>query len=161
MKKARKPDAAFASANWQFERYLSSLSSKQLASVTRAEVRELHARLSEKHGNVTANRAVQLLRRVINWAIRTDRFKGENPATKIELHREAKRKRFLQPAELPRLFAALKDEPSDDLRHYVQLALWTGARKSDILAMRWTFRSLTIAGGCPKPRSRAIATTSP
>jgi integrase len=142
MKKAKRPDKAVESARWQFESYLSQLSSKQLASVTRAEVRDLHAMLTDKHGKVTANRNVQLLRRVINWAIRTDRFTGENPATKIELHHEQKRKRFLQPAELPHLFAALKEDPSDDLRDFVKLALWTGARKSDILSMRWQDVSL-------------------
>jgi integrase len=83
-----------------------------------------------------------MLRRIINWAIRSDRFEGANPATKIELHPEKKRKRFLEPAELPRLFAALKQEPSDDLRDFVKLALWTGARKSDILSMRWQDVSL-------------------
>lgn len=136
-KRAKKPESAVASARWQFDSYLGSLGAKQLASVTRGEVRELHARLTERHGKVAANRAVQLLRRVVYWAIRTDRFSGENPATRVELHREQKRKRFLQPSELPRLFTALRDDPSDDLRDFVKLALWTGARKSDILSMRW------------------------
>jgi integrase len=139
---ATKTKNGAASTRWQFESYLSSLASKQLASVTRAEVRDLHARLTDRHGKVTANRTVQLLRRLINWAIRTDRFSGENVATKIELHREARRKRYLQPAELPRLFAALQKEPSRDLRDFVNLALWTGARKSDILSMRWLDVSL-------------------
>jgi integrase len=130
------------SARWQFERYLSPLGQKRLSSVTRAEVRDLHAQLTGKHGKVTANRSVQLLRRMINWAIRTTRYFGENVATKIELHTEKKRKRFVQPDELPRLFVALKEEPSRDLRDYVALALWTGARKSDVLSMRWQDVSL-------------------
>jgi integrase len=139
---ARKSKDSGKSARWQFGKYLSSLGQKKLSSVTRAEVRDLHARLAEKHGKVTANRAVQLLRRMINWAIRTDRFSGENVATKIELHTETKRKRFVQPDELPRLFAALKKDPSRDIRDYVALALWTGARKSDVLSMRWADVSL-------------------
>lgn len=141
-KKSKNPDLAVASTKWQFKTYASSLGSKHITAITRAEVRELHARLSEKHGKVTANRVVQMLRRVINWAVRTDRFEGVNPATKIEMHPEKRRKRFLEPAELPRLFAALKQEPSNDLRDFVKLALWTGARKGDILSLRWQDISL-------------------
>jgi integrase len=50
---------------------------------------------------------------------------------------ETKRKRFLQPDELARLFRAMRSEPNPDLVDYVNLSLWTGCRRSDVLSMRW------------------------
>lgn len=77
------------------------------------------------------------LRRVFNFTIRTEQFAGANPASQIALYREEKRARFLQRDELPRLFAALAAETNQDLVDFVTLSLWTGARKSDVLSMRW------------------------
>ena len=51
--------------------------------------------------------------------------------------REKKRERSSQPAELPAFFEALRKQKNTDLRDYVLLALWTGARRNDVLSMRW------------------------
>jgi len=74
----------------------------------------------------------------------------------VKLFHEAKRGRFLQPDELPRFFAALKKEANVDLRDFVNLAMWTGARRNDILSMRW--QDLSLADNCwtvPDPKNRA------
>src|ERR1019366_4763923 len=68
---------------------------------------------------------------------RVELWTGQNPAAKIRLFHEEKRQRFLQPDELPRLFMALKEEPSRDLADFTLLALWTSARKADVFGMRW------------------------
>ena len=39
--------------------------------------------------------------------------------------------------EIPRFFAALDAEPNRDWRDYFMLVLLTGARKEDVLSMRW------------------------
>jgi integrase len=79
------------------------------------------------------------LKSVINWGIDTERYEGGNVATKIDMFPEYSRERVAQKTELARLFAELEPErePSRDLRDFVWLALTTGARKSDILSMKW------------------------
>ena len=51
--------------------------------------------------------------------------------------RRKSRERFLKPGELPRLFAALDGEPNGNFRDYFLLALLTGARRNNVVAMRW------------------------
>jgi len=137
--KAKNPVKALEGAKWFFDAYLSNLRNRELASITRAELRDLHAFVGEKHGSVAANRAIQLLKRVINWGIDTERYEGGNVATKIVMFPEYSRERVAQKTELARIFAELEPErePSRDLRDFVWLALTTGARKSDILSMKW------------------------
>jgi len=85
-----------------------------------------------------ANRILQLVRTVYNFAKREELFSGENPAAGITPFREQSRTRFLQPAELQRLFKALDSRGTPrDLRDFCVLALFTGARKSNLMAMRW------------------------
>jgi len=134
--------------------YLKHWQSRKIGDITRAEVLDVFDELGKKHKH-TANQTVRHLRLLFNFAIAAELWRGENPAARIKLFHEAKRARFVQPDELPRLFAALKTEPNEDLRDFVNLSLWTGARRSDVFAMRWDDVSLednrwTI----PNPKSR-------
>jgi integrase len=121
--------------NWA-DFYLKHWKGRKLSSITRAEVLEVFNDLGKKHKH-TANQTVRHLRLLFNFALAAELWRGENPATRIPLFHEAKRARFVQPDELPRLFAALKTEPNSDLIDFVNLALWTGARKADVFSMRW------------------------
>ncbi len=60
-----------------------------------------------------------------------------NPAQGIRRNPERSRDRFLQSDELPRFFAALADEPNTTLRDYFLVSLLTGARRGNVLTMRW------------------------
>ena len=64
-----------------------------------------------------------------------------NPAEGIKPFKEVKRERFLQADEIPRLFSALKLE-SEQNRDFSLFALLTGARKTNVLSMRWGDLSL-------------------
>jgi len=134
---AKNPDRAMKGARWMVDRYVPVWKSRKLGSIRREHVRDLHAQVGEKHGKVTANRLVQLLRALFNWSISVELWHGENPARGITPFHEASRTRFVQPEELPRLFKALSRERNLDLRDFVLLALFTGARRSNVLAMRW------------------------
>ena len=139
-KRCKNPENAAKDAKWKFNKYLASWRTRKLGHVSRTDVINLHLDLKKESGQYTANRVLQLLRALFNWAIHPDSglWSGVNPASKIALFGEKKRSRFLDRSELSRLFAALKQKAtSPDLRDYVNLALWTGARKSDVLAMRW------------------------
>ena len=115
---------------------------RKISTITNDDVQTLHADIG-KDAKHTANRLVQFLRALFNFAIKSgSRGLKRNPAVGVVLFHEAKRRRFLLPEELPRFFAALKTEPSADLRDFVNLAMWTGARRNDILSMRWQDISL-------------------
>jgi integrase len=103
-------------------------------SIRPADVRTLHTTLGKTTGKTTANRAVQLLRRMFNWA------KIEpNPAAKgvVDFFREKERDRFIGGDELPRFFASLDAEPNATIRDYIKVSLWCGARRSNVQSMRW------------------------
>ena len=140
-KRCKDPTNTAKDAKWMFHKYLTSWRIHKLSQIRRSEVIALHLRLNEESGPYTANRVLQLLRAMFNWAIHPDSelWSGLNPASKIALFAEKERDRFLDGKELARLFTALRDKAtSPDLRDYVNLSLWTGARKSDVLSMRWS-----------------------
>ncbi len=60
-----------------------------------------------------------------------------NPAHGIKKFKEHSRDRFLQSDELPRFFQALADEPNAIFRDYFLMLLLTGARRSNVLQMKW------------------------
>jgi integrase len=136
MAHAKNPGKAMARDKWLFDRHLSSLRERKVDSLTRGELRELHAKNGQEFGAVSANRAIELLRRVINWGIDAEHYDGANVAARVKLFPEFSRPRVAEKTELARLFAELEKE-SIDLKHFVWLALLTGARKSDILSMTW------------------------
>jgi integrase len=115
-----------AGVNWQYRR---------IDTITRDDVAKLHVALG-KTTPIVANRVVELLSAVYGklaaWGVAVS-----NPATGIEPFAEAKRDRFLQRGELPRFFAALATDPNDDFRDFIVLSLLTGARRGNVLAMRW------------------------
>lgn len=69
----------------------------------------------------------------IEWGIVSD-----NPVRIIKTRKKVSRDRFLQTHELPRFFASLADEPNPIIRGYFLISLLTGARRSNILEMRWS-----------------------
>jgi len=83
----------------------------------------------------TANRALALLSTVFNQMTP----ERQNPCKGVKKFREQSRDRFLQPAELQRFFEALEapDTPAN-LRDYLLLSIYTGARRSNVMQMRWT-----------------------
>ena len=80
---------------------------------------------------------MQHVKALFNHALRHELWRGENPAQMVALNHEQKRKRYLLPSETYQFFAALKNDPNPDMRDFVGLALWTAARKSDVMSMRW------------------------
>jgi integrase len=140
---ASHPERAIQEVRWTVDKHLASWKNARLGEITRSDVVRLHEKVGKEH-TTAANRLVQLVRRLYSWGASPDvgLHRGENPAHHIKLFHESKRTRFLKPAELYQLFTALKKEPNADLLDYVKLALWTGARRGDLLALRWQDVSL-------------------
>jgi integrase len=117
--------------------YLHGFQLRKLSSITHSDVVQLHSRISRTRGPIVANRGVELLSSMFRQAQERWDWKGENPAAKVKANPETKRKRFLQANELPAFFEALAAEQNETLRDYFWVSLLTGARRSNVCAMRW------------------------
>lgn len=106
----------------------------KLSAITHKHIMDMHKGLARIP--TTANRTVALVKAVLNWAREHELWDGANPAERIKKNRETSRQRYLQPAELVRFFEALNasEQPGRD---FFMMALLTGARRSNVLAMRW------------------------
>jgi len=142
----------------RFNLHLKPWANRKMDSLRPEEFLDLHSEISKKApdgkkkrhrgGLVTANRTIQLGRRVVNWAGTLEggeRWKGENPF-EFKLNKEKPRERFAQTDELECLFESLAAEKNVDLRDFIRLALFTGQRRGDVSAMRWGDLSLTATG---------------
>lgn len=90
-----------------------------------------------KSGGYAANRALVTLRALFSWANTHEYFSGDNPATGVTQFPEKSRDRRLHQHELPAFFQAVAEEPNQTIRDYVLMSLMTGARRANVLAMRW------------------------
>lgn len=133
-------------------KYLQPLARKPADQVTRAELITLHGRLVVDPGAPTANRVLDLVRAVYNRAIDNRSFGlTDNPAARIEKADEGRgRERRLEYREIGPFLEAVDVEPLDDIRDLVMVALFTGARKANVLGMRWDqIDALTQAWAIP------------
>ena len=119
-----------------WNRYFVPLRNRRLSAMTPGDVQSVHAKIGRDHGQGAANRAHSLLRKMFNFA-RTRGWKGDNPAVGVLRFKERTRDRFMDGEELRQFFAALQAEPDRMARDFFLLALLTGARRSNTLAMRW------------------------
>lgn len=129
-----------------------ALGAKPLADVTRADVLALHRGLSKSP--YVANRVVATLRSFFTWCERHEiRPLNSNPARLVEMHREVKRERCLSDDDFARLGEALR--ASEDIESpwtiaAVLLLLFTGARRGEVLNLRWD--EIDLAAGTARLR---------
>jgi len=148
-----------------FKHWLSSVSARRLSDLSPASAKMLHAKIG-KTSRVSANRAIQLLRRLYRYAARHHGYEGRIPTAGVELFREVSRERFLSVDELPRFLAAC-DAEGQPWADFFRLALCTGQRRSNVQAARWASMDLkadtwTIPGGETKSgRGIAVPLTAP
>ena len=140
---------------------------RKVAEVTRADVDAFHKSLKGKP--YRANRALALLSKAFNlaevWGWRPD---GSNPCRHVRKYREERRERFLSQQELARLGAALASAERGELLSQrgapispyavaaIRLLIFTGARRGEILRLRWEHVSLE-AGRLELPDSKTGA----
>jgi len=119
-----------------------SLGSKPLSWLSTEKIRKWHSDITKQpkqrgSGNITgttANRALSLISTVFNQMCP----ERQNPCKGVKKFREQSRDRFLQPAELQRFFEALTaPNTSVTLRDYLLLSIYTGARRNNVVQMKW------------------------
>ena len=87
-------------------------------------------------GKGASNQILRLLRKVFNMAIDWG-WDGDNPCSRIKEYKSKSRDRFLESDELPKFFEALAEEPNTTARDFILASLLTGARRENVLSMRW------------------------
>lgn len=120
-----------------FHRYLSDWKDTPIGQIKKGDVQLFINNLGKERGKTTANRTLELMRAIINKGKEWNMVNGDNPAAGIAKFKLKPRQRFLFEEELPKLIDAINEEPDDQIRDYVLLSLYTGARKTNILSMRW------------------------
>ena len=141
---------------------LPALGSKKVAAISRAEVNNLHHSMRDTPG--AANRVLALLSKMFTlaekWGLRPD---GTNPCRQVERYPERKLERFLSEPELARLADVLANAERTrtelpSVIAAIRLLLFTGARLSEILTLRW--EHVDIEGQCLRiPDSKTGAKT--
>lgn len=121
----------------RFARVLSQWSTWPISQLTRQDVQAHHVELGESAGIYAANKMVELLGTLYKFAEEHRGWSGKNPVRGIKRFRTVKRDRFLSHEELTRFFAAVNALQSQAARDIFLLCLFTGARRANVMAMRW------------------------
>ena len=104
------------------------------------DVSRLRADLAQSCGRTTSNRVQQLLRAMLNFGAKhgyVDRDHAHRLIARIELFAQPARTRRLSADEVRRFFAELAADKNESFRDFLALLLLTGARRTNVLAMRW------------------------
>jgi integrase len=125
--------------------------SLKVADVTLADVERLHTKITKAGHLHRANRVTLLLSKMFSLAARWG-YRDTNPCKGTERNHEPKRKRYLVDDELARLVKALNEHPDQSAANVFRLLLLCGARRGEVLAMRWADVDLT-RGTWTKPAS--------
>ena len=124
----------------------------KVAEVTFSDVDALHRKITKNGSPYAGNRVVALLSKMFSSAMRWNMCES-NPAKGIERNLEQHRRRYLSADELARLVAALAAHPDKQAADIIRLLLLTGARRGEVLAMRWDDVDLTAGVWSKLPSS--------
>ncbi len=114
---------------------------RQISEVNRSDIAHIHHNMKDKP--YAANRTLAVFSKFFNWCEKHgSRIEGSNPCRHIEKYPEKKHERFLSSQELGRLGIALMNAEEKGLATpwmvaAIRLLLFTGARLSEILTLRW------------------------
>jgi integrase len=112
-----------------------ALGKRKVASLTFEDIDKLHRLLTKTP--YRANRVVSLVSTMCSLAIKW-KWIATNPCHGVERNHEAKRVRYLTADERTRLVKALTEHDDQDAADVFRLLLLTGARRNEVLAMRWS-----------------------
>lgn len=129
---------AWESDQQRFRDYLKSpLGSRKLTAITREMIGRILSDMDmQGKAGSTVNNVRALISGLFGKAIEWGYVK-DNPVKGIKTRKTVKRDRFLSARELPRFFESVAAEPNTTIRDYFLISLLTGARRANVLAMRW------------------------
>ena len=119
------------------ELYLKPIANRKAKSIEKIELIRLHSEITDKNGTYIANRVIAFVRSMYNWKIDNQEWPYGNPASRIKLNKETPRERYVKKSEKERFLEALDQEPNEIARDFFFVSILTGARRSNVLSMRW------------------------
>jgi integrase len=123
----------------------------KVAEVAFADIDRLHHKVTKESGPYQANRTIAVLSKMLALAVRW-KWRADNPCKGIERNREYERRRYLSGDELAKLTVALQGARDQQSANAIRLLLLTGARRGEVLGMRWADVDLAV-GTWSKPPS--------
>ena len=120
---------------------LPAFGTKPVAGVTRAQLHELHRKMSDKP--TQANRTLEILSKMFNlaeeWGYREP---NSNPRKGIKKYPENKRERYLSAGELHRVGEVLSEMEAERVEMpaaiaAIRLLMFTGCRLNEIMTLQW------------------------
>jgi integrase len=114
---------------------LPALGRHKVKGVTFTDIDRLHRRISAT-APYQANRCLAVLSTMFALAIRWH-MRADNPCVGVGRNKEHGRERYLTGDELARLLAALDGHRDEHVAAIFKLLLLTGARRGEVLSMRW------------------------
>jgi len=114
--------------------FLSRWADRPAGDLTKQDVLDAYERI-ELRGTIEANRNVQLVRAIYNWAIEQDLL-DKNPTERIKLSSEASRERVLTESEIRKVWEATY-QLTPQMGAIYRLKLIIAQRSAEVEAMRW------------------------
>jgi len=111
--------------------HLPSVMNRKLSELKPDTIKRIHAGIESP---AQANKIKAVLSAVYRWAVDESITSQPPPVKGIKTKLIKERERFLQPSEVKRFMEAIDASPQRD---YFLLALMTGARRDNVLSMRW------------------------
>jgi integrase len=109
----------------------------KVADVRFEDINALHRKITKSGSPYAANRTIALLSKMFALAVHW-RMRPDNPVKGIERNKEYHRRRYLSGDELVRLTKALAKHRDKGAADAIRLLLLTGARRGEVLSMRWS-----------------------
>ncbi|BAG40320.1 putative integrase [Orientia tsutsugamushi str. Ikeda] len=127
--------------HWQREtarihNYGKSLFLKKISDIKSNDIEQIFNDISKEGKYATANRFLITLSSIFNKAIKWELI-DRNPTLKIDKHKMQARERRLSYDEMTKFLQVLCGEATPLTRDFALLALYTGARKRNVLEMEW------------------------
>jgi integrase len=122
--------------------HLSDWKDKPIKDITRDMVAKRHIKIAKDSGEVTANNAMRLVRRIYNYAqSASDGDLEPNPVLRLSDSRQwfkvERRQTLLKDHQLPYWFSAVQKIDNPTIKDYLLLLLFTGLRKNEALKLEW------------------------
>jgi integrase len=131
---------------WKYDKdmnrlYCSKWQVKPYSAITVDFVTQWHKKIGRAIGKHKADRVLAMVKTVFSKALEAEVIEGKNPAATVRKFytdpRQYARDRFLSGDELSRLLKTLGEYHDQDMSDFVMVALFTGARRGNVQAMRW------------------------
>jgi integrase len=108
----------------------------KVAEVSSDDIDRLHRKITSAGYRYRANRVVAVLSRMFSLSVRW-KMRPDNPCEGTEKNKEYHRRRYLNGDELARLIKTLATHSEKQTADAIRLLLMTGARRGEVLSMRW------------------------